>query len=161
MIEIMENKKLKLTIPQQKSTLEFLQALENSGQILSNKVLYSLSRNKDKISKILGPAMEANNVLVRQYGKDNGQGQIVVTPDNENYPTWKKESQELLSTMDAIDPFMIKYEEIDKMPGLRKCVVTRQTTVFYKYSDTTIYIVSLFDNRQNPQSLDNDINTSD
>ena len=45
------------------------------------------------------------------------------------------------------------FPESDKIPGLRKCVVTRQTTIFYKYSDTRIYIVSLFDNRKNPKSL--------
>lgn len=53
------------------------------------------------------------------------------------------------------------FPESDKMPGLRKCVITSQITIFYKYSDSTIYIVSLFDNRQNPKSLDKEINTSD
>lgn len=53
------------------------------------------------------------------------------------------------------------FPESDKMPGLRKCVITRQTTIFYKYSDTSIYIVSLFDNRQNPKSLDKEINNPD
>lgn len=41
----------------------------------------------------------------------------------------------------------------EKIPGLRKSVVTKQTTIFYKYSDTTIDVVSMFDNRQNPKSL--------
>jgi plasmid stabilization system protein ParE len=53
------------------------------------------------------------------------------------------------------------FPESNKIPGLRKCVVTRQTTIFYKYSDTTIYIVSLFDNRQNPKSLNKEINDPD
>jgi plasmid stabilization system protein ParE len=53
------------------------------------------------------------------------------------------------------------FPESNKIPGLRKCVVTRQTTIFYKYSDTTIYIVSLFDNRQNPKSLNKEINHPD
>lgn len=53
------------------------------------------------------------------------------------------------------------FPESDKIPGLRKCVVTRQPTIFYKYSDTTIYIVSLFDNRQNPKSLNKEINHPD
>ena len=53
------------------------------------------------------------------------------------------------------------FPESNKLPGLRKCVETWQTSIFYKYSDSTIYIVSLFDNSQNPKSLDKEINTSD
>jgi len=45
------------------------------------------------------------------------------------------------------------FPESEKIRGLRKCVLTSQTTVFYKYSDTTIDIVTIFDNRQNPKSL--------
>ena len=41
----------------------------------------------------------------------------------------------------------------EKVRGLRKCVVTKQTTVFYKYSETTIDVITIFDNRQNPKSL--------
>lgn len=43
--------------------------------------------------------------------------------------------------------------ESEKIKGLRKCVVTKQTTIFYKYSKTTIDVVTIFDNRQNPKSL--------
>jgi plasmid stabilization system protein ParE len=45
------------------------------------------------------------------------------------------------------------FPESEKIKGLRKCVVTKQTTIYYKYSDTTIDIVTIFDNRQNPKSL--------
>ena len=45
------------------------------------------------------------------------------------------------------------FPESEKIRGLKKCVVTKQTTVFYKYSETTIYIVTIFDNRQDPNSL--------
>ncbi|MFA5973054.1 MAG: type II toxin-antitoxin system RelE/ParE family toxin [Lentimicrobiaceae bacterium] len=45
------------------------------------------------------------------------------------------------------------FPESEKMKGLRKCVVTKQTTFYFRYTDTTINIVTLFDNRQNPQSL--------
>ncbi len=41
----------------------------------------------------------------------------------------------------------------EKLNGLRKCVVTKQTTFYCKYSETTIDIIALFDNRQNPDSL--------
>jgi len=45
------------------------------------------------------------------------------------------------------------FPESEKIRGLRKCVITKQTTIFYKYTDTTIDIVTIFDNRQNPGSL--------
>lgn len=45
------------------------------------------------------------------------------------------------------------FPESEKIRGLRTCVVTKQTTVYYKYSETTIDIVTIFDNRQNPKSL--------
>ena len=45
------------------------------------------------------------------------------------------------------------FPESEKIRGLRKCVVTKQTTVFYKYSDTSIDVITIFDNRQNPKSL--------
>ncbi|PKP39926.1 MAG: type II toxin-antitoxin system RelE/ParE family toxin [Bacteroidetes bacterium HGW-Bacteroidetes-13] len=45
------------------------------------------------------------------------------------------------------------FPESEKIRGLRKCVVTKQTTVFYKYSETTIDVITIFDNRQNPKSL--------
>lgn len=45
------------------------------------------------------------------------------------------------------------FPESETINGLRKCVITKQTTVFYKYSETTINVVTIFDNRQNPKSL--------
>jgi plasmid stabilization system protein ParE len=43
----------------------------------------------------------------------------------------------------------------DRINGLRKCVVTKQTTIFYKYSDQAINVVAFFDNRQDPNSQRN------
>lgn len=37
--------------------------------------------------------------------------------------------------------------------SLRKCVLTKQTTLYYQEIDSVIYIVTLFDNRQNPAKL--------
>ncbi|KAF5051589.1 hypothetical protein DSECCO2_417480 [anaerobic digester metagenome] len=44
------------------------------------------------------------------------------------------------------------FPESEKIKGLRKCVVTKQTTVFYRYSETSIDVITIFDNRQNPKS---------
>jgi plasmid stabilization system protein ParE len=41
----------------------------------------------------------------------------------------------------------------EKLKGIHKCVVTKQTTIFYSYSDRAINVVAFFDNRQYPDSL--------
>ncbi|WP_192822634.1 type II toxin-antitoxin system RelE/ParE family toxin [Rufibacter sp. LB8] len=38
-------------------------------------------------------------------------------------------------------------------PRLRKAVLTKQTTIFYEVKEQAIYIVYLFDSRQNPQNI--------
>ena len=45
------------------------------------------------------------------------------------------------------------FPESEKIPGLRKCVVTKQTTFYYKYSEINIDIIAIFDNRQDPDLL--------
>jgi len=42
------------------------------------------------------------------------------------------------------------FPESDAVKGLKKCVITKQTTLYYKYSANTIDIVTFFDTRQNP-----------
>ena len=37
--------------------------------------------------------------------------------------------------------------------GLYKCVITKQTTAFYKFDNKNIYIVTIFDTRQDPDKL--------
>jgi plasmid stabilization system protein ParE len=49
------------------------------------------------------------------------------------------------------------FPESEAVKGLRKCVITKQTTLYYKYSDSTIDIVTFFDTRQNPGLLSKEI----
>ena len=37
--------------------------------------------------------------------------------------------------------------------GLHKCVVTKQTSLFYIHDESTITILTVFDTRQNPKNL--------
>ncbi|SFI79711.1 type II toxin-antitoxin system RelE/ParE family toxin [Myroides guanonis] len=37
--------------------------------------------------------------------------------------------------------------------GLRKCVVTNKTTIYYRFTSKQISIITLFDTRQHPQKL--------
>jgi plasmid stabilization system protein ParE len=47
------------------------------------------------------------------------------------------------------------FVESDKSNGLRKSVLSRQTTIYYRIIDYEIRIITLFDNRQNPNRLIN------
>ena len=51
------------------------------------------------------------------------------------------------------NPFL--FAESNKSNGLRKSVLSRQTTIYYRIIDYEIRIITLFDNRQNPNSLIN------
>jgi len=45
------------------------------------------------------------------------------------------------------------FAESDKSKGLRKSVLSKQTTIYYTIIDSQIRLISLFDNRQNPNKL--------
>ena len=47
----------------------------------------------------------------------------------------------------------------DKFEGLYKCVVTKQTTFYYRvlHQSNEIEIITIFDTRQSPDQLDKDI----
>ena len=49
------------------------------------------------------------------------------------------------------------FPESKKGKSLRKCVVTKQTTIYYRYNSKRINIVTLFDTRQDPNKLDQEI----
>jgi plasmid stabilization system protein ParE len=61
-------------------------------------------------------------------------------------------------TLRNIDRFPESFPESQTQKGLRKCVITRQTSMYYKFSAKTIDIIALFDNRQNPDSLLKELN---
>jgi plasmid stabilization system protein ParE len=49
------------------------------------------------------------------------------------------------------NPESFQKSELEK--GLHQCVITSQTTIYYRYDNDFVYIVTLFDNRQNPKKL--------
>jgi len=49
------------------------------------------------------------------------------------------------------------FPESKKGKGLRKCVITKQSTLYYRYNSKRINIVTLFDTRQNPNKLAKEI----
>lgn len=49
------------------------------------------------------------------------------------------------------------FPESQKEKGLRKCVITKQTTVFYRFDNEKIKIVTIFDTRKDPKKLKKDL----
>lgn len=49
------------------------------------------------------------------------------------------------------------FPESKKGKGLRKCVITEQTTLYYRYNSERINIVTIFDTRQDPKKLKREI----
>lgn len=45
------------------------------------------------------------------------------------------------------------FPQSNKSIDIRRTVLSKQTTIYYKVEDSTIYLLTLFDNRQDPNKL--------
>lgn len=41
----------------------------------------------------------------------------------------------------------------EEFPGLYKCIVTKQTTLYYRIKENEIQVIAFFDNRQDPKKF--------
>ncbi|MEX0981404.1 MAG: type II toxin-antitoxin system RelE/ParE family toxin [Bacteroidales bacterium] len=60
-------------------------------------------------------------------------------------------------SFDLIKEFPESTEESNLKKGLRKCVISKQTTAYFQFDSETIKIVTIFDNRMNPKYLKKEI----
>jgi plasmid stabilization system protein ParE len=65
----------------------------------------------------------------------------------------KKFSQLLDKQLSLIKENPHLFAESKLLNGLRKAVLSKQTTIYYRIENTEVRIISLFDNRQNPTKL--------
>nr|NQU91434.1 type II toxin-antitoxin system RelE/ParE family toxin [Bacteroidota bacterium] len=65
----------------------------------------------------------------------------------------KKFSQLLVHQLYLIEQNPFLYPLSDRSNGLRKSVLSRQTTIYYQIIGNEIHIITLFDNRQNPNKI--------
>lgn len=49
------------------------------------------------------------------------------------------------------------FPESNLRKGLRKCVITKQTTLYYRYNSRKIFLVTLFDTRQDLNKINREI----
>jgi plasmid stabilization system protein ParE len=73
----------------------------------------------------------------------------------------EKVKNEFVTKLDSSLDLIRKQPEIfpksQKAKDLRKCVLTKQTTLFYRFNTKQISIVTIFDTRQNPKRLNKEI----
>lgn len=65
--------------------------------------------------------------------------------------------KKLDKNISLIKSYPESFPRSQKSPDLRKCVVTKQTTIFFRFTDKEIKILTIFDNRQNPNKLKTEI----
>mgnify|MGYP001088853466 CR=1 FL=1 len=51
----------------------------------------------------------------------------------------------------AINPKLFPF--IHKRKGIRKCVLTKHNSLFYRYKRSTVEILRIYDTRQDPETL--------
>jgi plasmid stabilization system protein ParE len=65
--------------------------------------------------------------------------------------------KKLDKSIDAIKLHPESFPESYVKKGLHRCVITKQTTLFYRFTSKKIIIVTIFDTRQNPTKLSKDL----
>ena len=58
-----------------------------------------------------------------------------------------------ISKKDQISQQPMSCPESSEFKGLFKCVVSKQTTFFYRIENSEIEIITIFDTRQNPKKI--------
>jgi len=61
--------------------------------------------------------------------------------------------KKLDKSLNQIQKFPESCQQTTFVKGLHKLIVTKQTSLFYRFDSKTITIVTLFDNRMNPDRL--------
>jgi plasmid stabilization system protein ParE len=68
-----------------------------------------------------------------------------------------KSKNDFISKLDRaiglIAVFLNSFKRIEHKKGVHRCVITNQTTMYYTHDDTTVNILTIFDNRQHPGRL--------
>lgn len=65
--------------------------------------------------------------------------------------------KKLDKSLTQIKVYPDSFPKSDTTKGLHKCVITKQTILYYKFSNVSIYIVALFDSRQDPNTLNKEL----
>lgn len=61
--------------------------------------------------------------------------------------------EKLDDSINQIRKYPESFQESEIKKGLRKCIITKQTTLYFRYDSKSIKIITMFDNRMNPGKL--------
>lgn len=61
--------------------------------------------------------------------------------------------KKLDDSLTKVQAFPESFQFSELAIGLYRCVITKQTSIYYKFNATTITIVAIIDNRMNPTKL--------
>jgi plasmid stabilization system protein ParE len=71
--------------------------------------------------------------------------------------TKEKFIQKFIDRLKAVENNPEGFPQSEVRPELRKVVITKQTTLLYKITADAIFVITLIDNRQNPDSIEKEI----
>ncbi len=66
-------------------------------------------------------------------------------------------AKELKKITETLKIFPDAYPKSEILPGLHKCIISRQTSMYYKFDINNIYIINFTDNRQNPDDIEKEL----
>lgn len=69
----------------------------------------------------------------------------------------QKFAQKLYGTVKIIKDSPEAFPKSDFNKSVHKCVITKQTTIFYKFNSNRVEIIAIFDTRQDPNQIKKDI----
>ena len=75
---------------------------------------------------------------------------------------WSREARnnfrkQLMSSIDILRQSPFAFPKSEFHPEVRKPVVSKQSTVFYKVSGDIVFIITIFDNRQDPDQMESEL----
>lgn len=65
----------------------------------------------------------------------------------------KNFSVKLDEQISLVAQFPLLYKQSKRLQGARECVITKHNSLFYIVDKASIYILSIWDNRQNPSKI--------
>ena len=69
----------------------------------------------------------------------------------------EKELKKFFQRLDKVLLLISKNPQLfsltNKRKKVRRCIFSKQTSIYYKFEDEKIFLVTLFDNRQDPKKL--------
>lgn len=58
-----------------------------------------------------------------------------------------------LKILDLLSRHPQMFPLMDKKRNIRRCLITKQTSMYYRIDENEIFIITFFDNRQNPETM--------